>query len=124
MLKDDKKEDKEFVARLIVSVLTGRISVREALLNYPKGTNDKNLMAAYHALVHYEADEDQRAADFAFKEEQDEYLNMIAELLAADKDLPKNIIKSYEDYYPEIILPKSKNIISFLKSMCRFLNVK
>ena len=116
--------DKEYVARLIVSVLTERISVREAILHYPKDTTDKNLMAAYHALIHYEADEDLRASDLAFKEEQDEYLNMIAELLANNKDLPKNIIKSYEMYYPDIELPKSKNIINIIKSLCKFLNVK
>lgn len=116
--------DREYVARLIVSVITERISVREALLSFPKDTTDKNIMAAYHALVHYEADEDQRNSDFAFKEEQDEYLNMIAELLASGKDLPKNIIKSYESYYPEIELPKSENIINFIKSICKFLNVK
>ncbi len=116
--------DREYVARLIVSVLTERISVREAILHFPKDSADKNIMAAYHALIHYEADEDQRNQDLAFKEEQDEYLNMIAELLANDKDLPKNIIKSYEEYYPEIELPKSKSIKNIIKSLCRFLNVK
>ena len=116
--------DREFVARLIVSVLTERISVREAILHFPKDISDKNLITAYHALIHYEADEDQRKMDISFREEQDEYLNMIAELLASGKDLPKNIIKSYESYYPEIELPKSKNVINFIKSLCKFLNVK
>lgn len=120
----NEQNDKEFVARLIVSVLTEKISVREAILNFPKDTTDKNIMAAYHALIHYDADEDIRAKDFAFKEEQDEYLHMIAELLYSNKDLPKNIIKSYESYYPEIELPKSQNIINIIKSLCRFLNVK
>lgn len=121
---NSEHKDREYVARLIVSVLTERISVREAILHYPKNTNDKNLMAAYHALIHYEADEDMRAKDFSFKEEQDEYLNMLAELLANGKDIPKNIIKSYESYYPEIELPKSKNIINAIKSVCKFLNIK
>ena len=116
-------DDREFVARLILSVLTGRITVREAILHFPE-SNDKNLHAAYHALIHYEADEDQRYKDIEFKEEQDEYLSMIAEILSEGKDLPKNIIKSYESYYPEIELPKSKTIISFIKSVCKFLNIK
>ena len=116
--------DRELVSRLIVLVVTGRLSVREAILQFPKDTNDKNIMAAYHALIHYEADEDQRSLDFSFKEEQDEYLYMIAELLAHDKELPKNIVKSYENYYPDIELPKSKTIKNFLKTLCRFLNVK
>lgn len=116
--------DREFVARLIVSVLTGRMSVREAILNYPKDKGDKNLLAAYHALIHYEADEDLRKTDFSFKEEQDEYLNMIAELFASGKDLPLNIIKSYEEYYPEIELPKSKKITDIINYLCRFLNIR
>ena len=117
-------KDREYVSRLIVSVLTNRITVREALLAFPKKNDDKNIMAAYYALIHYEADEDMRASDFAFKEEQDEYLNMIAELLSAGKDLPKNIIKSYEGYFPEIELPKSKFFKDFIKTMMKFLNVK
>lgn len=119
-------DDREYVARLIVSVLTERMSVREAILQFPKDTTDKNIITAYHALIHYEADEDERAMDLAYREEQDEYLNMIAELLAAGKELPKNIIKSYEPYYPEVQfqLPKSKTFKNFLKTMCRFLNVK
>ena len=116
--------EREYVARLIVSVITNRIAVRDAILNFPKETNDKNLLAAYHALIHYEADEEMRAKDFAFKEEQDEYLNMIAELLANGKDLPKNIIKSYESYYPEIEIPKSKSFMKFIKKVCKFLNIK
>ena len=39
-------DDREFVARLILSVLAERITVREALMHYPKNTTDKNLMAA------------------------------------------------------------------------------
>lgn len=116
-------DDREYVARLILSVLMRRIPVREAILNFPD-SNDKNLLAAYHALIHYEADEDQRAKDIEFREEQDEYLSMIAELLSEGEDLPKNIVKSYESYYPEIELPKSKTIINFLKSVCKFLNIK
>ncbi len=116
--------DKEYVARLIVSVITNRISVKDAILNYPKPLTDKNLMAAYHALIHYEADEDLRNSDFSYKEEQDEYLNMIAELLANGKDLPLNIIKSYEDYYPDIELPQSDKIRDFIKQIKHFLNVK
>ena len=116
--------DREYVARLIVSVLSGMITVKQALLNYPKNTDDKNLLAAYHALAHYEADEDLRNSDFTFKEEQDEYLNMIAELFANGKDLPLNIIKSYESYYPELSIPKPKAVMKFLGMLKSFFNIK
>lgn len=119
-----KYDDREYVSRLIVGVLTERISVRDAILHFPKDSTDKNIITAYHALIHYEADEDMREADFAFKEEQDEYLNMIAELLYSGKELPKNIIKSYEIYYPEVQMPKSQTFKNIIKTLCRFLNVK
>ncbi|MCD8377734.1 MAG: hypothetical protein LUB59_02980 [Candidatus Gastranaerophilales bacterium] len=117
-------KDREIVSKLIVLVVTDRISVREALLRFPETSGDKNILAAKYALIHFEADEDLRARDFAFKEEQNDYLYMIAELLSNGKDLPKNIIKSYENYYPEIELPKSKTIKNLLKTLYKFLNVK
>lgn len=116
--------DKELVARLIILVLTNKITVREAILRFPKNSSDKNIVTAYHALVHYEADENQRLFDADFREEQDNYLTMIAELLASNKDLPKNIVKCYESYYPEIELPKSDTIRNAIKHLCKFLNVK
>ena len=117
-------DDREYVARLIVGVLTERISVKDAILHFPKDSDDKNIITAYHALIHYEADEDLRAGDFSFKEEQDEYLNMIAEILSSGKELPKTIIKSYEIYYPQVQLPKSQTFKNIIKNLCRFLNVK
>ena len=60
--KETKLNDRKFVSRLIYSVLTDRLSVREAILHYPK-TNDLSLKTAYHALVHREADEELRAKD-------------------------------------------------------------
>jgi hypothetical protein len=116
--------DREYVSRLIMLVVTGQMTVKDAVLRFPKDTEDKNIASAYHALLHYEADEDFRATDFEFKEEQDNYLAMIAELLANNKDLPKNIIKSYESYFPEVELPKSNTIKNAIKSLCKFLNVK
>ena len=116
--------EKELVSRIIILVLTNKITVREAVLRFPKDVTDKNIVTAYHALLHYEADEDQRAFDAEFKEEQDNYLMMIAELLSVNKDLPKNIVKSYESYYPEIELPKSQTFKNLVKYLCKFLNVK
>ena len=116
--------DKEIVSNLIRLVITGRLSVREALLHFPQNTDDRNIMTAYYALAHYEADEDIRSKDALFRDEQDEYLIMIAELFANNKDLPLNIIKSYEEYYPDINLPRKTVIINFLKKIAKFLNIK
>ena len=71
-------EDRRFVAALIRQVLISRLCVREAILNFPKDTEDKSIQAAFHALVHYEADEDLRARDELYREEQDDYLEFIS----------------------------------------------
>jgi len=116
--------NKEYVSNLIRLVLTNQISVREALLHFPNDTEDRNIKTAYYALAHYEADEDLRNRDALFRDEQDEYLMMIAELFENNKDLPLNIIKSYESYYPEINLPKKNSIIKFARKIAKFLNIK
>ena len=56
----------------------GSICVREAMLAYPKDTEDESLIAAYHALIHYEADEDLRNRDPLYKEEQDDYIEFFS----------------------------------------------
>src|SRR5574344_2771736 len=92
-------EERKLVSRLIYLVLTGDLHVKDAIIRYPKDTNDRTLTAAYHALVHYEADEEMRRTDIAYRDEQDEYLEFIAQLLQKGEELPKNIIKSYDKYY-------------------------
>ena len=65
-------EDRVFVSKLLRAVRIGTCSVREALLQFPKDTTDDSLVAVYHALIHYEADEDLRLRDALYKEEQDD----------------------------------------------------
>lgn len=115
--------DRKYVSRLIVSVLTDNLPVREAILHYPKNTKDKSLKVVYHALIHREADEEMRAMDIEYKEEQDEYLEFLAETLQKGESVPKNIIKEYEDWYKDVSMPYSDSIKSILKKICKFLNV-
>jgi len=114
--------NRKFVGRLIYSVLTERKCVRDALKLFPN-SKDKNIECAYHALVHYEADEDLRYKDLEYKEEQDEYLEFIAETLVAGKELPRNIIADYEEYYKGIATPWAKGIKGFFKEFWRYINV-
>ena len=53
----DDINNRKFVGRLIYVVLTERKNVREAIKLFPE-TNDRNIECAYHALVHYAADEE------------------------------------------------------------------
>ena len=115
--------DRGYVSRLIYLVLTDKITVREAILRYPRESKDRSIKTAYHALVHREADEDIRARDIEYREEQDDYLEFLAELLAKNEDIPENIVKEYESFYEDISLEYSDNKKNLLKKLCKFLNV-
>ena len=97
--------------------------VKEAILKFPKDIDDESIKAAYHALIHLEADEDLRRMDLEYKDEQDDYLEFIAQILQEGNALPKNIIKSYDKYYKGITTPHSESMKGLLKSLCKFLNV-
>ena len=114
--------NRKFVGRLVYSVLTERRSVREAIKLFPD-TQDKNIECAYHALVHYEADEDMRYQDYEYRDEQNDYLEFIAETLSAGKELPRNIVADYEAYYKGIAKPWATNMQGFFKEFLRFINI-
>ena len=116
--------DRQFVAGLLRCVRLGKLSVREAMVKYPKDTADESLIAAYHALIHYEADEDIRARDILFREEQDDYLEFIYTILESGQDLPQNIIDSYKEFYDSAPILHEKNAKGFWKSFWKNLNVK
>ncbi len=116
-------DERKQVSRLIRQVLTGKICVREAINQFPHTVEDESIQAAYHALVHYEADEDLRRRDLLYKEEQDDYLIMIAEILEKDEDLPFNIINSYKEFYKSANIPNTQDFKGKLKSFFKMLNV-
>ena len=113
--------NRKFVGRLIYSVLTERRCVREAIKLFPDSM-DKNIECAYHALVHFEADEDIRYRDIEYREAQNDYLEEIAQTLVAGKDLPRNIIADYEDYYKGTASLWKNGWHGFLKEFKRFIN--
>ena len=118
----DDKNNKKFVGRLIYAVLAERKNVREAIKLFPK-TNDKNIECAYHALVHYAADEEMRYKDIEYREAQDEYLEFLAQTLSEGKNLPQNIIEDYKPYYKGVATPWIKGFKGFLKEFRRFINI-
>ena len=118
----DRINNKKFVGRLVYSVLTERRCVRDALKLFPD-ERDNNIECAYHALVHFEADEDLRYQDIEYREEQNDYLEFIAETLSAGKDLPRNIIADYEDYYKGTASVWKNGWKGFLKEFKRFINI-
>jgi len=116
-------ENRKRVAELLMQVRLGEMNVRDALLAFPDETNDKSIMASYHALVHYEADEDLRHRDELYREEQDDYIEFLSHLMNKGEDLPDNIIRSYQKYYKAANIPHSKDTKGFLQSFFRFLNI-
>lgn len=117
-------EERKYVAYLIRQVLISRVCVRKAILNFPRDTEDKSVQAVYHALVHFEADEDLRRRDDVYREEQDDYLEFLADVLDSGEDLPENIIQNYEKYYTCANIPHEENLKGFLNGFFRFLNIK
>ncbi|MBR6163928.1 hypothetical protein IKQ26_08590 [bacterium] len=116
-------KEREFVGRLICSVLANRISVREALLGFPKDCGDKTVKAAWYALCHLEADEDLRKKDELYRQEQDEYIDFIAKTLSEGKELPENIVSVYEQYHNEPLIPHKTTWEGKIKKLLKFLNI-
>ncbi len=115
---DDKTiiKDRIFVSDLIKRVLLSEITISEALKSFPKN-EDESINSAFYALVHVEADEDLRL-DLNYKEEQDNYLIYISQILDRGEPLPQNIITRYMKYYKDSpIYPEmtKENIIKRLK---------
>lgn len=115
------KDARMAVSSLIFKVLTAQVSVRDALVSFPVDIKDPSIQCAWHALAHYEADEDIRLKDYQFASEQDEYLEMLAFTLQKGDPLPQNIIISYNDYYEEAMIPRSKGFKSWFKSLFKFI---
>lgn len=118
------REARIFVSELIRKVLVGEISVQKAIPLFPCDTNDKSIQAAFHALVHYEADEDLRKRDFMYKEEQDDYLTLIFQTLETGEALPDNIIRNYEKYYKKADIPMPNDFKSNIIRFWRYLTFK
>ena len=117
-LPRDYTKERKYISTLIFDVLTEKTIVREALLKFPKDLEDPSSIAAYHALIHLEADEDLRKKDNLYKQEQDDYILYIAETFQKGEELPVNIVKEYADFYdwaPSQFSKTKKGIFEKLK---------
>ncbi len=118
------EECRVFVSELIRKVLVGELTVRNAITLFPADTKDKSIEAAFHALVHYEADEDIRRRDILYRDEQDDYLTLIFQTLEQGKSLPDNIIRNYEKYYKSADIPRPNDFRSNVIRFWRFLTFR
>ena len=118
----DFSEQRKLVGRIIIAAMTEQISVQRGLLLFPKGCEDPSIRAAWHALCHYEADEDIKAKDIEYNNSQIELLEMIAFAFKDGEPLAQNIIDAYEPYYKDSPISYEKGLRGFLKKFTRFLN--
>ena len=118
------EECRVFVSELIRKVLVGELTVRNAITLFPADTKDKSIEAAFHALVHYEADEDIRRRDILYRDEQDDYLTLIFQTLEQGKSLPDNIIRNYEKYYKSADITRPNDFRSNVIRFWRFLTFR
>lgn len=119
---DFTKERKQ-VATLIMDVLVGKICVREALLRFPKNCEDKAVAVAWHALVHFEADEDIVKSDRLFKDVQVDFLEGLYNILIEGHDLPENLLKGYNKYHNHIDTAYSPRKADFWHEIKKNLNI-
>lgn len=120
---NENSSDRKTVANLLRYVRLGKCTVREALLLYPKDTTDESLIAAMHALIHYEADEDLRKRDSLYKEEQDDYIEFLSYILDRGEDLPENIITNYKKFYDTAPILHKNTPGGFFKGFWKTLNI-
>lgn len=118
----DYSKERQNAGDIIIGVLTEHLTVREGLLRFPKSL-DLSVQAAWHALCHYEADEDIRKHDLEYANQQQELLEMIAFTFKDGKDLPRNIIDSYKPYHPETLINPEKGLKGLVSRLTRFINV-
>lgn len=122
VLKDYSFERK-FVADLIMQVLTAKLCVREALLKFPKNADDISLKIAWHALVHFEADEDISNRDYNYKSVQVDFLEMIYNGLKEGEELPQNLITDYNIYYKDVAISKKSGLRGIWEKLTRNINI-
>ncbi|MBQ2644230.1 hypothetical protein IJG14_01485 [bacterium] len=109
---------------LIKCVLAGKMTIKQALLAFPKDVKDNSVRSSWHALCHLEADEDLRTKDVLYREEQDSFLNSIAETLMLGESLPEYITEAYKKYYNIPLTPHRDGLKGFLASFENFLNIQ
>ena len=116
-------QNRLLVGDLIIKVVSGKISVSQALSAFPREKNDINLKCAFDALMHREADEDLRNKVAGYSEIQDEFLIDLAGILKENQKLPQNIIEQYQKYHSENLMGEwDKPLKSILKNFKRMIN--
>lgn len=117
------EDERQSAAKFLIDTLLNKITVLEALKNFPKESTDPSVMVCFHILTHYEADEDIRKKDPLYKETQDEFIVNAAETLLKGESLPQNIIDEYKDYYGSDLFYKKNSKENIIERLKRSINL-
>ena len=119
----DYVSERKYIAGLIINVLKKKLIVREALLKFPKNLHDPSAIVAYHALIHFEADEELRAKDKLYMQEQNNYIIFIAQTFQKGEELPQNVIEEYKKFYRWAPSQFSNTKEGMFEKLKRFINI-
>ncbi len=120
---EEKIKLRKEVSNTLFLVLSGQKTVLNALSNFPKNSHDESVNTCFHILMHLEADEDIRKKDEIYREEQDEFILNMAQLLQNGEDIPVNIIKEYNDFYGETLIYPEMNKENIIARLKKFINI-
>ena len=112
---------RKLVGILLYDIISNKITPFDAVQKFPKDIDDISIKIAWHAIIHYDSDEDIRKNDNLYAQEQIKYLEGLGKILLQGDPLPENILKEYENIYEETILPKRPSIKEYIKSIFRFI---
>ena len=126
MSKTNKKKlilsAREAVGKLFYSMIEGVVPSRKVIDYFPRNVEDRSIKIAWHALLHYDSDEEMRINDALYAQEQIKYIEFLANILSKGEELPQNILDEYEELYKDTVLPKRYNWWGTLRSLFRFLD--
>ena len=113
---------REATGKILYSLISGTIPVADAIKYFPRNIEDTSVKIAWHALLHFDADEEIRQKDSDYAQEQIKYLELLAKILSQGKELPANMLEEYENLYIDTIMPKKYNFWGTIKALFRFLD--
>ena len=122
--KIDYSKERKLVAELIMDVLVNKSNVKDALLKFPKNCEDEAVAVAWHALMHFEADEEISSKDLLFRDVQVDFLEGLYNILIEGYNLPDNLIKGYNKYHSNVDTTHSVGKDYFWHEMKKNLNIQ
>ncbi len=112
---------REATGKILYSLISGAILPADAIKYFPKNIEDTSVKIAWHALLHFDADEEIRQKDSDYAQEQLKYLELLSKILSQGKELPSNMLEEYENLYIDTIMPKRYDFWGTIKALFRFL---